>query len=136
MISLTPYRRIFDGEIESLFFSTYDGSMEVLAGHEPMVAPIVPCVLRFSGPDGEKILAASEGFATIRGERLEIFLDAAEWPVEIDRKRASDSLERAEKRLVEGAMSWELSRAKSAADRARARLAALRLAAENRAEEK
>jgi F-type H+-transporting ATPase subunit epsilon len=120
------------GEVDSVLFLTHDGQMEVLAGHEPVAAPVEPCVLRLRTAEGEKLAAAMEGFITITQTKVEVFLDAAEWTVEIDRKRAEAALERAEKRLSEGAMSWELSRARSAAARAKVRLAALGAAKENR----
>lgn len=123
---LTPYRRLYSGEVESIFFVTHDGEIEIMAGHEPIVAPILPCVLRLKGPEGLLLASACEGFATIRTNKVEIFLDAAEWPAEIDKARAEDALARAEKRLAEGAMSWEVARAKASAQRARARLATLR----------
>jgi F-type H+-transporting ATPase subunit epsilon len=126
---------MFNGELESIHFVTHDGEMEVLAGHEAVVAPILPCVLKITGPEGEKILAGSGGFAAIQGKKVEVFLDSAEWPVEIDRKRSEEALARAEKRLAEGssgAMAWEVSRVKASAARAKVRLAALDAASRKR----
>jgi F-type H+-transporting ATPase subunit epsilon len=123
---LTPYRRLYTGEVESLHFVTFDGEVEILASHEPIVAPVAPCVLRLDMAEGgRKLAAAGEGFVTIKANHVEVFLDVAEWPAEIDRKRAEEALARAEKRLSEGAMTWEVARAKASATRARVRLAAL-----------
>ena len=129
---LTPYRRLFDGEVVGVHFVTYDGEMEILAGHEPIVAPVSPCVLRLDLPEGRKLAAATEGLTVITPDRMQVFLDTAEWVTDIDRKRAEDSLARAQTRLAEGAMSWETTRARAAAARARARLATLAAAAQQR----
>ncbi len=129
---LTPYRRLYAGEVESILFRTDDGEIVVLAGHEPIAAPVVPCVLQVRGPDGNKYAAAAEGFVTITQTKVQIFLDAAEWAVEIDKKRAEEALERAEKRLVDGTMSWELTRVRYAAARARTRLATVAAATAKR----
>lgn len=129
---LTPYRRFFDGELESLLFVTHDGEMAILAGHEPVVAPVKACILRLKMAEGLKIAAAADGFITVSPDRVEVFLDVAEWAQEIDGKRATEALARAEKRLAEGPSSWEVGRAKAAATRARVRLEALKAAKEMR----
>lgn len=123
---LTPYRRLFNGEVESLQFVTHDGEMVVLAGHESVAAPVKSCVLRVRLPEGVKIVAAADGFITVNPDRAEVFLDAAEFAQEIDSRRAEEALARAEKRLAEGSVSWELRRATAAATRARVRLAAVK----------
>lgn len=130
---LTPYRRLFDGEVESICFETYDGQMAVLVGHEPIVAPVKACVLKVKLADGQKLAAAAEGFITVTPDRVEVFLDAAEWAQDVDGKRAEEALARAEKRLGEGSNSWELGRAQAAATRARVRLAALKAFRERKA---
>lgn len=121
---LTPYRLLFSASVESVTFATTDGEMEILAGHEPVVAPVRIGEVRLRGAEGLKVAAVSEGFASVRPDRVELFVDAAEWPEEIDRGRAAKSLERAEERLKEVTLPWELERAKSSAARARARLRA------------
>lgn len=130
---LTPYRRLFQGQATSLLFRTIDGDFMVYAGHEPVAAPVVPCVLHVDTPDGLKFAASAEGFCTVKPDRVELFLDAAEWSIDIDRKRAEEALERAMKRLGDGSLTWEQSRAKYAAARARARLATLDASVRKRA---
>lgn len=128
---LTPYRLLFSASVESVTFATADGEMEILAGHEPVVVPVRIGEVRLRGAEGRRVAAVSEGFASVRPDRVELFVDAAEWPAEIDRERAARSLERAEERLKEVTLPWELERARSSAERARARLrAAGRLAEE------
>jgi F-type H+-transporting ATPase subunit epsilon len=85
-------------------------------------------IARLKGPDSLKVASFAGGFATIRGDKVEILVDAAEWSEEIDVTRAEKALERAEKRLHEQGMSWEMARARSAQARASARLKAVELA--------
>jgi F-type H+-transporting ATPase subunit epsilon len=122
---MTLYGRIYSGEAESLTLVTADGELQILAGHEPVAAPVMPCVLNLLTADGVRIAATSGGFVTVTQKKVELFLDSGEWAAEIDRKRAEEALARAEQRLKEGAMSWETNRARASAARARARLAAL-----------
>lgn len=119
---LTPYRRFFSGRVESVAFSTEDGEIEILAGHECVVAPVHVGLLRLRGEGLDRVAAVTEGFATVKAERVEIFVDAAEWPEEIDRGRAEQSLGRAAKRLAGETQRWLVSRAERAAERARNRL--------------
>ena len=67
--------------------------------------------------------AVTEGFARVKGGRVDIFVDAAEWPEEIDRPRAESALERAKNRLATVALRWQLDASAAAAARANNRLA-------------
>jgi len=119
---LTPYRRFFSGKVSSVAFTTVDGEMEILADHEPIVAPVRVGVLRIRGPQIDKVAAVSEGFVRSRRGKVDLFVEAAEWPEEIDRERAEEALGRATKRLAGETQQWLMSRAKSAAERAHNRI--------------
>jgi F-type H+-transporting ATPase subunit epsilon len=125
---LTPYRRFFSGRASSISFETEDGGIEILANHEPMVAPLRVCALRIRGPELERVAAVTEGFVRVKTDRVDVFVDAAEWPEEIDRERAERSLGRATKRLADETQEWLVFRAKRAAERARNRLKVASLA--------
>lgn len=119
---LTPYRRFFSGKAVSIAFSTDDGEIEILADHEPLVAPLRVCALRIRGAEAARVAAVTEGFVRVRKGRVDVFVDAAEWPEEIDRERAERALGRATKRLAEETQAWLIARSKRAAERARNRL--------------
>ena len=125
---LTPYRRFFSGKVESLLFATHDGELEILPEHEPMVSSVEIGILRIRTEDQEKHASLSEGFIRVKTGKVDIFVDAAEWPEEVDRERAERALGRAEKRLIEEteAQSWQVAASRRAAARARNRLAAIR----------
>lgn len=128
---LSPSRRLFAGTVDSVTFETWDGFMQVFAGHESIVVPVKPCLARIAGGGERSVAILAEGFATITGEKVELFVDSAEWPEEIDLERAERALARAEERLRTENLSWMVRRSKSAAARAKARIAghALRAAA-------
>ncbi len=130
---LTPYRRFFSGEVESLLFVTHDGEIEILADHEPIASAVGIGILRIRTEGGDKRAALSEGFVRVKTGRVDIFVDAAEWPEEIEVERAEKALERAEKRLAEDteAQAWQVAASRRAAARARNRLAASRWATES-----
>ena len=121
---LTPSRRLLAEPAESVIFETWDGQMQVLAGHEALVVPVRPCVARIEGTDGRSAAFLAGGFATITPEKVEMFVDSAEWPEEIDRDRAAKALERAESRLKSETVAWMIARSKAAAARASARISA------------
>jgi F-type H+-transporting ATPase subunit epsilon len=120
---LTPYRRFYSGKAESVTFVTHDGQIEVLAGHEGLVAPVRIGQVRLVAEGGAKRAAVTEGFARVRGDRIDLFVDAAEWPEEIDRERAEQALGRATKRLAEETLPWKIDESRRAAARAQNRLA-------------
>jgi F-type H+-transporting ATPase subunit epsilon len=126
---LSPSRRLIAEDAESILFETWDGEMQVLAGHEPLVVPVRPCVARIVSVGGRPLAALSEGFVTITPEKVEVFADSAEWPEEIDRARAESALERAEARLGEETLPWMIARSKAAVARARARIGAVDISA-------
>jgi len=126
---LTPYRRFFTGKVESVAFTTSDGEIEILAGHESIVAPVGIGALKLRGAGLDRLGAVTEGFVRVKRGKVDLFVDAAEWPEEIDRERAERSLGRATLRLADETQGWLVTRAKSAAARAHNRLRVLSLAA-------
>ncbi|HTX71298.1 MAG TPA: ATP synthase F1 subunit epsilon [Rectinemataceae bacterium] len=120
---LTPHRLFFTGQAESVTFVTHDGEIEVLASHEPFVTPVLIGQLRIRTEGQHKLAAVTAGFARVKAGRIDIFVDAAEWPEEIDRERAERALARANERLATVAVKWQLEASALAAARARNRLA-------------
>jgi F-type H+-transporting ATPase subunit epsilon len=120
---LTPYRRFYLGKAESLTFVTFDGQIEILAGHESLVAPVRIGQLRLVVEGKTRRAAVTEGFAKVSAGRVDLFVDAAEWPEEIDRERAERALGRATQRLAVETLSWRIGTSRRAAARAQNRIA-------------
>ncbi|MGA2546748.1 MAG: ATP synthase F1 subunit epsilon [Rectinemataceae bacterium] len=120
---LTPYRRFYSGKAESLTFVTHDGQIQILTGHESLVATVRIGQLRLVVDGTIRKAAITEGFARVKPGKVDLFVDAAEWPEEIDLERAESALGRAAKRLATEALAWRIEASKRAAARAHNRIA-------------
>jgi len=119
---VTPERNFFSGDVEMLIIRTPDGEMGILPGHIPMVVAVAVGSIRIL-QNGEWLHAAvSEGFSEIKRDQTVMIVDAAEWPHEIDVKRAEAAKERALERLNTKLSRVEYMRTQAALSRAMARL--------------
>jgi len=122
---VTPEREIFSAPVESAQLPGMEGSFGVLANHAPLVAALVPGLVRISDADGRELrLFVGGGFFQVSNNQAQLLADSAEFASEINVERANGSLERAQNRLA-GRMDGEIlqrERAESALARARARV--------------
>jgi len=121
---LTPFGRFNVGPQVSAIFMTSEGEMEILAGHEPMVAAIEPGILRVRGESGSWVAAVGEGFVRIKETATTILVDSAEAGSEINAERARAALQRAQERLDSDTPAWIRAQSKKAVARAIARIKA------------
>ena len=96
---LTPLKKIFDEEVESVTLRTTEGDMGVLYDHEPVVALLDYNTIRYTQDGVQKTATAMGGFAEVTCDRVVVLTDASEFPEEIDADRAKQAKERAEKRI-------------------------------------
>lgn len=120
---ITPERSFFVSSIVSVIFSTDDGQMSIQRGHEPGVIVVVPCEVRINVGNKWVTCSVTEGFIEVRPDETVMFTQAAEWPEEIDIRRAERAKERAEERMRQRQSAEEYRRSKIALARAMARLA-------------
>jgi F-type H+-transporting ATPase subunit epsilon len=119
---VTPNRKFFSGEVESVTLKSLDGELGILKGHIPMVAAVDSGRIQIH-QNGEWLTAAvSSGFSEVKEDRCIILVDSAEWPHEIDVNRALAAKERAEERLRLRRSQAEYLQSKAALSRATARL--------------
>ena len=116
---ITPERVFYEGTAIMAEFNTSEGEIGVYAGHIPLTVILKPGVLTLTEESGKKKAALHTGFA-------EILAEAAEWPGEIDIKRAEAAQKRAEERLQAHNPDTDMARAETALLRAVARIEALR----------
>lgn len=119
---LTPERSFFCDSIVSVIFPTEDGEMSIQKGHESEVVTVVPGEVKINTGKKWLICSVAEGFLEVRPDETIIFTQAAEWPEEIDVKRAERAKERAEERLRQKKSEQEYRRNKIALARAMARI--------------
>lgn len=119
---VTPDRMFFSGEVESVIVRGVDGDLAVLKNRAPLVTPLKIGKVRIIIDGKEKVAALCNGYIKVSKEKTTIISDSAEWPEEIDIKRAEEAKKRAEKRLKEKPSEIDTKRAKLALRRALNRL--------------
>lgn len=119
---LTPERSFFCEMVESVILPTSDGEMSIWKGHETMVISVLPGELQINKSKKWLSCSVAPGFVEVRPDETIIFTQAAEWPEEIDIKRAEEAKERAIERLRQRLSEREYKSNKIALARAMARL--------------
>lgn len=123
---VTPEETVFDETVTSIVVPGAKGYLGVMAHHAPLISPLVPGKLTIILPNNTEILMAiSGGFLEVAGNKATILADSAEMADEIDKKRATEALERAKQRIhdhAHGDRSLDLDRATAAFQRAKNRI--------------
>ena len=98
---LTPERLFYEGEASLVEFTTEEGDVGVLPGHEAVTYLLSPGVLRIHEEGGDRKAARHAGFAEVLPDGIRILAQIAEWPEEIDENRAREAKIRAERAIRE-----------------------------------
>nr|WP_246596353.1 F0F1 ATP synthase subunit epsilon [Bacillus alkalicola] len=96
---VTPDGSVFEGQIEMVTVKTTEGSLGIMAGHLPLVAPLTIGIVRLKNDSNIQLVAVSGGFMEVRPDEVSILAESAELPSDIDVARARAAKERAERRL-------------------------------------
>ena len=115
-------RSFYSGPCESIVLPAIDGEHGVLADHEPMVTAIVSGECRFTANGKQNIIAVGQGIAEIKPEQVEVIVDTAEYPEEIDARRAEEAKIRAEEAMRQKQSILEYNHSQAALSRAMTRL--------------
>ena len=119
---MTPEREFFAGQVESLTLSSIDGRLGIMAGHVPMVAPVEIGELDITINGQQKKAFNSEGFIEVLHNHVLLFVQACEWPEEIDANRAARAAQLEREHLRQKQSMVEYKSAKLALARAMERL--------------
>ncbi len=96
---ITPEGVFYDDKVEMTVVRTTQGDIGIQGDHMLTVSPLKIGRIKIKH-DGEfKEAALSEGFLQVDTELTRVITDTAEWPEEIDIKRAEEAKKRAERRL-------------------------------------
>ncbi len=96
---ITPERVFYEGDVEMVILKTYDGYEGYMAGHSWQVKLLDTGEMRIRLPGKKYLIAAvTGGYIDVAGKVL-VYVDAAEWPEEIDVERALRSKANAEEIL-------------------------------------
>jgi F-type H+-transporting ATPase subunit epsilon len=94
---VTPERIFYKGDAELVILRTMDGDEGFMANHSwaCKLLNVGEIWIQEAGQSDFKIAAGSQGFVDVKNEVM-VFVDAAEWPGDIDLSRAQTEKERAE----------------------------------------
>ena len=119
---ISPDEVFYEGEGTFLEFVSVEGEMGVYQNHIPLTTILEPCVMKIHNESEVKKAAILGGFVEIQKDKITVLAEDAQWPEEIDGKRANEARLRAEKRLSEQVPGLDVARAEAALKRALVRL--------------
>ena len=119
---LTPEQEFYNGRAEMLILPAPDGEVGILPNHQPMIFSISAGELRIKIDGKWRNAACSAGFVTVLKDEVLAVLQTAEWPEEIDIRRAERAEREAQERLRQRQSLLEYRQATAMLARARARL--------------
>ena len=97
---VTPDRKFLEADVSMLVARTVDGDIAILKNHIPLVTPLDIGIVKINYEDGtSKKASIAGGYMEVTKEKTTIVTESAEWPEEINRKRAEEAKKRAEERL-------------------------------------
>ena len=115
---VTPDKKFFGDNVEMIVINTTQGKIGVMSNHIPMVFAVVPGIIKIRKDGIDRNAFVSEGFMEVGGNAVTLMVDAAEWPEDIDIRRAERAKERAEENLRKELAHKEYMRYKAALLRA------------------
>ena len=119
---MTPERMFLQEPVEALNVTTVDGKLEILRGHESITVPLSIGSIEVKRDGVWKEAFQSEGFLEVNNEGVFVFVQACEWPENIDAKRAEEAERRVSERMRQQQSMVEYQWSKTALARAAARL--------------
>lgn len=119
---ITPEKSFYEGDVTMVELTTTEGNIGVYPNHIPLTAVVSPGVLTIHEEGEKKQASLISGFITILPDSVTIMAEVAEWPDEIDFKRAEEARVRAERRLTSGEAGLDTLRAEMSLKRAMVRL--------------
>ncbi|AFS77286.1 F-ATPase, F1 complex, subunit epsilon AtpC [Gottschalkia acidurici 9a] len=116
---VTPDRKFLEADVSMLVARTIDGDMAILKNHIPLVTPLDIGIIKMNYEDGtSKKASIAGGYMEVTKEKTTIVTESAEWPEEIDRRRAEEAKKRAEERISKKNKDTDVLRAELALKRA------------------
>jgi F-type H+-transporting ATPase subunit epsilon len=124
----TPHRLFYSGKAQAVIIALADGEIGIYANHAPFTGVVVTSILRIKGENGEwRTAFVSDGILEVKEHKNVLMVDSAEWPEEIDKERALEAKEQAEKILSDANFKFETDKAKDSLRRADYRLKVLEM---------
>ena len=115
---ITPDRVFYTGEATMIEFNTTEGEIGIYPKHIALTTVIAPGIVTISTKEEQVKAAVHAGFAEILPDKVTLLAEIAEWPDEIDVKRAQAAEERARERLEKKDANLDVMRAEIALKKA------------------
>jgi len=98
---ITPQKVIYDGEADLVVVRIADGDIGIMRDHAPIVSTVEPREVRITQDDERYVFATSDGFFKMSENLVQILVEEAMAPDEIDVDEAESRVEKAENELSE-----------------------------------
>lgn len=98
---VTPEKKAFSDEIDSVVVPGAEGEMGILKSHAPIVTTLQPGELRYMKDGEETSLAIGTGIVEVSNDRVSVLTDMALGVSEIDEDAVEKAIERAQKAMTE-----------------------------------
>lgn len=108
---VTPEKKAFSDEIDSVVVPGSEGEMGILPAHAPIVTTLKPGELRYMKEGEEHHLAIGTGIVEISDDRVSVLTDMALGEHEIDESAVEKALESARKAMEEKTHPEEIAAA-------------------------
>jgi len=116
---ITPQEVIYDGEADLVVLRIADGDIGVMRDHAPVVSTVEPREVRVYQDDEKYVFATSDGFFKVSENLVQILVEEAVTPDEIDVDEAESRVEDAENELSELSEDEESERQRADIERRR-----------------
>ena len=98
---ITPEEIVYDGEADLVVARIADGDLGVMVDHAPLVSSVGAGEVRIREGEEQHVYATSDGFFKVSENLVQILVEEAVAPDEIDINEAENRIEEAERELSE-----------------------------------
>ena len=99
VIVVTPEKSVQKGELDQVVPPTVMGQVGILPMHRPLLAALKPGIVQLWSGGQATRLAVGGGFLEVQNDQVELLVDTAERPEELDLELAREALKKAEDEL-------------------------------------
>lgn len=115
-----PERVVFDGRADMVISRIADGDLAVMADHAPTIATLKPRETRIRVGDEWTIFATSDGFFKVSENLVQILVEEALAPEEIDVEESERAIEEVQQEISEATGAEDARRRIEEAERRQA----------------
>ncbi len=98
---ITPEEIVYDGEADLVVARIADGDLGVMVDHAPLVSTVEAGEVRIREGEEQRVYATSDGFFKVSENLVQVLVEEAVTPDEIDVDEAANRVEEAERELAE-----------------------------------